>query len=187
MPDFAICARRSIARTSANQLVGRRVQAPQLTSTESLSAAHATVLVMTNSRKEFDRVEVEVDELLPSMTGRWLVVSQGSRHEWDLDSMTYKRIAGQDSKSGRFATDGQRMPITRVGRWPRVGSTSLVFYDDPTRPLDYEQFRRSSRIESITQITPTASVGRPDDSTGYLLLDALADEDPAAAEPVASR
>ncbi|ULN47859.1 hypothetical protein MI170_00245 [Mycolicibacterium goodii] len=141
-----------------------------------LSAMHATVPVMTNSREESDRVGV--DELLPGMTGVWLVVSQGSRHEWDLDAMTYMRIAGQDSESGRFALDGQRMPITRVGRWPRVGSTSLVFYDDPARPLEYEQFRQSSRVESITRITPTAAAGRPDDSTGYLLLDALADEDP---------
>lgn len=138
---------------------------------------HATVPVMTNSREESDRVGV--DELLPGMTGVWLVVSQGSRHEWDLGAMTYMRIAGQDSKSGRFALDGQRMPITRVGRWPRIGSTSLVFYDDPARPLDYEQFRQSSRVESITRITPAASAGPPDGPAGYLLLDALANEDPA--------
>lgn len=75
--------------------------------------------------------------------------------------------------------DGQRMPITRVGRWPRVGSMSLVFYDDPARPLDYEQFRQSSPIESITRIAPTASAGPPTGSTGYLLLDDIADEDAA--------
>lgn len=136
---------------------------------------HATVPVMTNSREESDRVGV--DELLSGMSGVWLVVSQGSRHEWDLDKMTYMRIAGQDSKSGRFAMDGQRMPITRVGRWPRVGSTSLVFYDDPARPLDYEQFRQSSRIESITWITPTASAGPSSGPTGYLLGDDSSDGD----------
>lgn len=149
--------------------------ATPLASAEKLSAADATVPVMTNPCSESDRVDV--DELLPGMTGVWRVVSQGSRHEWDLDAMTYMRIAGQESISGRFAMDGQRMRITRVGRWPRVGSTSLVFYDDPMRPLDYEQFRQSSRIESITQIAPTAPAGPPPGSTGYLLLDDPADED----------
>ncbi len=132
---------------------------------------------MRNIREDPDRVEV--DELLPGMDGLWLVVSQGSCHEWDLEAMTYMRIAGPASMAGRFALDGQRMPITRVGRWPRVGSTSLVFYDDPTRPLDYEHFRQSSRIESITQILTTDSAHPPIGPTGYLLLDALADENAA--------
>lgn len=95
---------------------------------------------------------VEVTELTPSMRGVWLVVTQGSHHVWDLDAMTYTRIPGPASLSGPFVMDGQPMPITRVQRWPRVGSTSLVFYDDPVRPLDYEHFRKSSRIESITPI-----------------------------------
>ncbi|QNJ96471.1 hypothetical protein HZU40_11790 [Mycolicibacterium fluoranthenivorans] len=112
-----------------------------------------------------------VDELHASMGGVWLVVTQSSHHEWDLDAMTYQRVPGPTSLSGPFPMDSQRMPITRVARWPRVGSTSLVFYDDPHRPSDYEHFRQSSRIESISRISPTgtgcaapgSSIGLPGD------------------------
>ncbi|ANE78458.1 hypothetical protein A7U43_03085 [Mycobacterium adipatum] len=123
-------------------------------------------------------LQVSLDELGPGVGGSWLVVTQGSRHEWDLDAMTYMRMPGPASLSGQFAMDGQRLRITRVERWPRVGFTSLVFFDDPTRPLDYEHFRQSSQIESITQITTTDSASPPRSPTGYMLLDSLVDENP---------
>lgn len=123
--------------------------------TSSMSVGHAIVPDMAHAAKPDPHMPV--DELDASMGGVWLVVTQGSRHEWDLDAMTYQRVPGPTSRSGRFAMDGQRMPITRVERWPRVGSTSLVFYNDPNRPFDYEHFRQSSRIESISRISPTGS------------------------------
>lgn len=93
------------------------------------------------------------------MGGRWLVVTQGSSHVWDLDAKTYTRIPGPASVSGSFAFDLQSVAISRVERWPRVGSTSLVFYDDPAHPDDVEQWRQSSQIVSITQIP--AGTSRP--------------------------
>jgi hypothetical protein len=108
-------------------------------------------------RKErrLDRSEVpgrEVQELTPEMGGCWLVVTQGSRHRWNLSEMIYTRIPGPASLSGTFAFDAQPMAITRVERWPRVGSTSLVWFDDPTDPDSAEQWRQSSRIASIIEI-----------------------------------
>jgi hypothetical protein len=94
------------------------------------------------------------------MGGRWLVATQGSCHEWDLDAMTYMRIPGPGSLSGPFALDRQPMAITRVQRWPRVGSASLVWYDDPADPDRLEHWRQSSRIVSITEILSLTSQQR---------------------------
>jgi hypothetical protein len=81
--------------------------------------------------------------------------------------MTYMRTPGPASRSGPFALDGQRMPITRVTRWPRVGATSVVWYDDPSAPDSGEHWRQSSPIESITAIADpprqNPSVSRTDD------------------------
>lgn len=93
-----------------------------------------------------------VDELTPDMGGRWLVETQGSRHEWDLDAMTFMRMPGPDSLSGGMRFDGEPMTITRVQRWPKVGSVSILFYDDPTIPEFVEYWRQSSTIKSITPI-----------------------------------
>lgn len=94
----------------------------------------------------------QVEELRPGMGGRWLVTTQGSTHVWDLDQMTYERRPGSRSLSGAFAYDGEPHRITQVGRWPKAGETSLVYYDDPTRPYDTEQWRQSSRIVSIARL-----------------------------------
>jgi hypothetical protein len=98
-----------------------------------------------------------IDRLNPGMRGRWLVTTQCSRHEWDLNEMTYMRIPGSNSQSGHFPHDHQRMKITRVARWPRIGTTSLVFYDDPEHPQRTELWRLSSRIIAITELTMTHS------------------------------
>jgi hypothetical protein len=93
-----------------------------------------------------------VDALTPEMNGIWLVKTQGSEHIWNLDHETYTRLPQSRSRSGAFAFDHQPMAITRVDRWPRVGSTSLLWYDDPTEPDHTEHWRQSSRIISITEI-----------------------------------
>ena len=93
-----------------------------------------------------------VEALDETMRGRWAVKSQGSVHIWDLDVMTYSRQPGPQSPSGAFDYDGIDHRITRVTRWPRVGDHSVVWFDDPHRPYDMEQFRRSSVIVSIRRI-----------------------------------
>jgi hypothetical protein len=105
---------------------------------------------------------VVTNELTPEMTGRWLVRTQGSWHLWDLDAMTYMREPGPESKSGSFAHDGKPMTITRVDFWPKVGATSLVFYDDPDDPTK-EQWRWSS---TIRMISPAGPAGQRDAEEG---------------------
>ena len=95
---------------------------------------------------------LEARELTSGMRGCWLVVTQGSCHLWDLDSVTYTRIPGAASPSGAFSFDARPMAITRIERWPHIGSTSLVWYDDPANPGGREHWRQSSRIVSISEI-----------------------------------
>ncbi|MDA0251814.1 MAG: hypothetical protein O2892_12105 [Actinomycetota bacterium] len=124
----------------------------------SLAPGHVTVLdeirgqvrpVMVGCFEiEARRFTPAVDELSAELAGRWLVISQGSTHLWDLDSMTYSRFPGPMSVGG-FPCDGESMRITRVERWPAVGSTSMVWFDDPERPQEQEHWRQSSVIDSI--------------------------------------
>lgn len=94
----------------------------------------------------------DVQALTPEMSGTWLVKTQGSEHLWDLDRMTYTRIPGSRSLSGAFTFDHRAVLITRVERWPQVGSTSLLWFDDPSNGEQAENWRQSSRIVSITKI-----------------------------------
>jgi hypothetical protein len=57
--------------------------------------------------------------------------------------MTYTRRPGAASESGTYPHDGQAMPITRVDHWPRVGSTSLVWFDDTDASEEREMSRHS--------------------------------------------
>jgi len=91
-----------------------------------------------------------VEELSAELAGRWLVISQGSTHLWDLDSMTYSRFPGPTSV-GSYPYDAEPMRITRVDRWPAVGSTSMVWYDDPEHPHTREHWRQSSTIVAIVR------------------------------------
>lgn len=93
-----------------------------------------------------------VDQLTADMKGRWIVQTQGSQHIWDLDAMTYKRLPGTRSQSGDFPFDRTPMTLTRVERWPRVGDTSLVWYDDPTDGERTQHWRQSSGIISISEL-----------------------------------
>lgn len=94
-----------------------------------------------------------VDELTADMRGRWVVTTKGSKHIWDLDAMTYTRLPGPDSTAGSMLHDNIAHRITRVDRWPRVGSYSLVWFDDPDWPqAPFEHWRKSSTIRSIEPI-----------------------------------
>lgn len=94
----------------------------------------------------------QVEALTADMHGMWVVESQHSRHVWNLDAMTYTRIPGPGSPVGHFVLDMRPLPISRVDRWPSVGSTSLVWFDDPSDPQAIEHWRRSSRIVTITEM-----------------------------------
>jgi hypothetical protein len=95
----------------------------------------------------------EVEELTEESRGKWLVTTQGSTHVWDVNGMLYTRLPGEHSLAGGFALDGEAMPISRVGRYPKVGETSLVFYDDPSDPRreHWRQFSQIKRIKRIDQ------------------------------------
>lgn len=95
-----------------------------------------------------DDVET-VDELTPDMDGVWLVTTKGSTHIWDMDACTYKRMPGKQSSAGAFEFDGEPQPITRVDRYPKVGSFSRVWFGDPER---HELFRQSSEITRIERV-----------------------------------
>ncbi|WP_293002611.1 hypothetical protein [Mycobacterium sp.] len=95
-----------------------------------------------------------VDTLSPQLAGRWLVVTLGSQHHWDLDAMTYTRIPGRLSLSGSFRFDRVPMAISWVDRWPQFGSTSLVWLYDPDQHDGVEHWRLSSRIISISEMLP---------------------------------
>lgn len=92
-----------------------------------------------------------VEELRPEMRGRWLVTTQGSRHVWDLDTMTYRRMPGATSRAGAMPHDQVMLQINRVVSWPRVGECSFIWCDDPDNPL-MEHWRRSSTITSIDRL-----------------------------------
>jgi len=66
--------------------------------------------------------------------------------------MTYRRVPGEQCASGAFAYDGRTVSITRIERWPVIGSTSLVWFDDPSAPAEREQWRQSSTIVRIVEI-----------------------------------
>lgn len=97
----------------------------------------------------------EVETLEGRTSGIWLVTTQGSRHLWDLEAMTYTRLPGRSSSS--FSYDGEPRRITRVERWPTVDDYSVVFYDDPHSPFTREQWRSSSTIRSIERLRPRES------------------------------
>ena len=92
--------------------------------------------------------------------GRWLVTTQGSTHVWDIrpDRVLYRRNPGAESAA--FVADGDEVELTRIDRWPAVGATSLIWFDDPVAPELVEQWRQSSTVASITRLPDST------DSTG---------------------
>lgn len=97
-------------------------------------------------------VGAQVEELTAEHTGRWLVTTQGSRHVWDLDEMTYMRLPTEASKSGAMPHDGRPVRIDRVVWWPKVGERSWLWFDDPQYPLFVEHYRINSVIKRIERL-----------------------------------
>lgn len=97
-----------------------------------------------------------VDALTADMGGRWLVITVGSRHVWDLQTLTYQRLPG--ASRSRFDFDGLVLPIARVGLFPVVGAQSVVYFDDP-RDWTVQQFRVSSTVESISRLPDPPDAG----------------------------
>lgn len=98
----------------------------------------------------------EVESLDAAALGRWLVTTQGSTHVWDIrpDRVLYQRVPGENR--GTFTADGVVVTLTRVDRWPAVGSTSFLWFDDLDNPHSLEQWRQSSTIRSIRQLPEIA-------------------------------
>lgn len=98
---------------------------------------------------------VSVGALDGSMVGRWLVTTMGSTHVWDIrdDGVHYQRNPGEGRS--QFVADGEAVRLTRVERWPVVGSTSFIWFDDLVAPDLVEQWRQSSRVQSIVRLPET--------------------------------
>ncbi|MFZ2237986.1 MAG: hypothetical protein WAV90_00425 [Gordonia amarae] len=105
---------------------------------------------MENAETETETVE----ELTPDSRGRWLVTTMGSRHIFDLDRGNYTRIPG--AGRGDFIGDGEPQKIYLIGRWPRLGESFYVEFDDPASPWDRVQTRLSSTVQRIERLTDNA-------------------------------
>lgn len=101
------------------------------------------------------------DHLDDSSTGVWLVTTVGSQHVWDFSRAPYifwTRRPGVGSPS--LGADGQAHRLTLVEAWPRVGASTLVFFDDP-HDFVMEQWRISSpivKIEELVQVPVAETV-----------------------------
>ncbi len=93
------------------------------------------------------RTHMYVQAIGETSKGRYRVTTQGSQHIWDLDEMTYQRLPGKSS--AMFEHDAAVLHIGDVQRWPAVGRTSFVWFDDPAHPQLLEHWRQSSTIVSI--------------------------------------
>lgn len=93
-----------------------------------------------------------VTELDETSTGRWIVTTRGSTHLFDLDARTYSRTPG--TASLHTDHDGLTVPLTRVERWPRVGSSFFIWVDDHDFPAALEHWHQSSEIRSISSAPP---------------------------------
>jgi hypothetical protein len=91
-----------------------------------------------------------VGQLTPESAGRWLVITRGAEHVFDLDARTYRRKPRHGS--ARFPYDGVAVPITRVPLWPKVGSSFLIWYDDRDFPDTLERWHLSSPVASIRYV-----------------------------------
>lgn len=98
-----------------------------------------------------------VDSLNAGTLGRWLVTTGGSTHFWDIQPgrVRYRRLPGGASAS--FVADDVEVTLTRIDRWPAVGATSFIWFDDPDTPMLLEQWRQPSTIASITRLPDTTT------------------------------
>lgn len=99
----------------------------------------------------------EVNELGVESTGRWLVYTNNTCHVLDLDAQTYERHPGP--ASGRFAGDSAVVRLTRVETWPQVGSSMMLWFDDPDVPWAVEHWRVSSPVRRIVKDAQKSTEG----------------------------
>jgi hypothetical protein len=84
----------------------------------------------------------------PDDTGSWLITTQGSRHLLELDhGLRYTRLPGEGRL--QLAYDGVPVQLTRIEQWPAVGGSMLIWFDEPTAPLDKENWIQTSTIKAI--------------------------------------
>lgn len=69
-----------------------------------------------------------VTELTAESTGTWLVTTQGTRHLWNLDNLTYERFPAPDSLTGRMLGDCAANPILKIEAYPLVGHSFLLWF-----------------------------------------------------------
>ncbi len=68
----------------------------------------------------------------------------------DLDAGTYRRLPGPGR--GSFDYDGELLTLTRIERWPTVGETFFIWFDDPSVPDLLEHWRQSGRVRTIERL-----------------------------------
>jgi hypothetical protein len=105
-----------------------------------------------NRRREMREQQTETaQELTAESKGRWLVTTQGTRHIWDLDAMTYARFPGLESLRGACMADATDLPIVLVRSYPKIGESSEVFCSNPDEP-GMCHWRRSSTVARIERL-----------------------------------
>lgn len=93
-----------------------------------------------------------VEALHEDMTGTWMVWTIGSTHLWDFrpDGVYWTRIPG--AGRSQFVGDADAQRLTRVEQWPVIGGVHFLWFDDPSRPWDIEQWRQSSTVRHIERV-----------------------------------
>lgn len=102
------------------------------------------------------------ESLDASATGVWLVTTAGSRHIRDYSrspDIYWTRLPGEGSPN--LGADNQAHRLTQVELWPRVGTSTLVFFDDPD-DIVLEQWRISSPIVKIEELVQAPGTGDVD-------------------------
>lgn len=87
--------------------------------------------------------------LEPDDTGLWLVKTAHSAQVWDMDTGRWMRVPGEGRSV--FPGDNEWLTIYRIGNWPEVGLSVLVYLDDPVHH-HMEQWRASTPVTSIEQV-----------------------------------
>ena len=103
------------------------------------------------------------DHLDDASTGVWLVTTAGSQHIWDFSRSPYiywTRLPGVGSPN--LGADSQAHRLTLVEAWPRIGASTLVFFDDPN-DFVMEQWRISSPVVRIDELVEVSKTGDGDE------------------------
>lgn len=87
-----------------------------------------------------------VRHISPGMSGRWLVSTLTSDHDWDLDNHLYTRHPTREAPGMRH--DNLPQTLEAVHIWPLVGFVSILSITDPRRRGRAHQVR-TAQILSI--------------------------------------